>query len=299
MLLVAGTLSLRDAARALADAGVPVFPCVAGGKRPLTPAGFNDATTDPGVVAGWWSTWPNANLAVPTGARSGIDVVDVDVTADRSGFDAFTMAQEAGILDGEYARIRTPSGGMHVYFPSASDRPQRCWQSATAHIDFRGDGGYVVVPPSWLTLELGRAAYRLASLSSNDPHPVDAGALRSLIDPRSVRPRRDAANAAPSAMPSGAMDRKRLAAWVARLREGERNHGLFWAACRLVEIGLSATAVEEALGVAAASAGLADDEISSTIRSAQRHVARASDVQGVWQPRPAAATRIGEPSCSR
>ncbi|MBD4580751.1 DNA primase, partial [Xanthomonas citri pv. citri] len=35
------------AARELAAAGVPVFPCVPGGKRPLTEHGFHDATTDP------------------------------------------------------------------------------------------------------------------------------------------------------------------------------------------------------------------------------------------------------------
>ncbi|MGI9824400.1 bifunctional DNA primase/polymerase [Agromyces sp. Marseille-Q5079] len=299
MLLVTASLSSRDAAQAFANAGVPVFPCVAGGKRPLTPAGFHDATTDHGVVAGWWSTWPNANPAVPTGAASGLDVVDVDVATDRSGFDAFAVAQEAGILDGEYARVRTPSGGVHVYFPAAADRPQRCWQSATAHIDFRGDGGYVVVPPSWLTLERGRAAYRLASLSSGDPHPVDAGALRSLIDPRSIRPRRDAASSEPSAVPSGGVDRERLAAWVARLREGERNHGLFWAACRLVETGLSVVAIEDALGPAAASAGLADAEIAITIRSAQRHLARIPEAREVWQPRPVAGTPISERSCRR
>ncbi|KQM83648.1 bifunctional DNA primase/polymerase [Agromyces sp. Leaf222] len=299
VLLLTSRLSPRDAARAFADAGIPVFPCIAGGKRPLTLAGFHDATADSGVVAEWWSAWPNANLAVPTGARSGLEVVDVDVTDERSGFDAFSVAQAAGILDGEYARVRTPSGGMHVYFPSAIDRPQRCWQSATAHIDFRGDGGYVVVPPSCISIDTGCATYRLSSLSSGEPRPVDAAALRSLIDPNSVRPRRDVAQAPPSAALPGTVDRQRLAAWVAQLREGERNHGLFWAACRLAEAGLMAVTIEDALGAAASSAGLADDEIAITIRSAQRHVSRSSAAQAVWQERPVVATRISESSCRR
>ncbi|MFZ2480171.1 MAG: bifunctional DNA primase/polymerase, partial [Propioniciclava sp.] len=46
---------LTLAARSLAAAGVPVFPCVVEGKRPLTRRGFLDASSDPEQVAAWWS----------------------------------------------------------------------------------------------------------------------------------------------------------------------------------------------------------------------------------------------------
>ena len=71
--------NLTFAARSLAAAGVPVFPCVVEGKRPLTRRGFLDASTAPEQVAAWWSRTPNANIGLPTGAASGVVVVDVDV----------------------------------------------------------------------------------------------------------------------------------------------------------------------------------------------------------------------------
>lgn len=65
---------LKDHALAYAANGIPVFPCVPGGKVPLTRNGFHDASTDAFVVAAWWSTTPQANIATPTGAP-GIDVL--------------------------------------------------------------------------------------------------------------------------------------------------------------------------------------------------------------------------------
>ena len=58
----------------------------------------------------------------------------------------------------------------------------------------------------------------------------------------------------------------RLAAWVERLQEGNRNDGLFWAACRAVENGQPI----EALAEAALKTGLEQREIQRTIQSALR-----------------------------
>ena len=286
VLVATGRLSVRDAALAFARAGIPVFPCVPEGKHPLTSAGFHDASRNIDRVQAWWTRWPGANIGMPTGSTSGIDVVDIDVTKTDAGFAAFERATAAGLVDGELARVRTPSGGMHVYFAAIAGRPQRCWQAASAHIDFRGDGGYVIVPPSTLAKDTGRAGYRLYSLSAADSKPVDAVALRSFIDPRPPRTG-TRATAARAPEPS------RLAQWVSNLQEGERNSGLFWAACRLVEAGLAPADVEAALGPSAQTAGLDDREILTTITSASRRAAAGAQAFDRADP----VARRGDPPC--
>ncbi len=61
-----------------------------------------------------------------------------------------------------------------------------------------------------------------------------------------------------------------LAAWVERLEEGNRNAGLFWAACRAVEAGREELLDE--LRAAALRTGLSEREISRTIASARREI---------------------------
>jgi putative DNA primase/helicase len=57
---------------------VPVFPCKPD-KSPHTGNGFKAATTDEGKIRKWWETWPDALIGVPTGEKSGINVLDIDV----------------------------------------------------------------------------------------------------------------------------------------------------------------------------------------------------------------------------
>ncbi|MWB99419.1 bifunctional DNA primase/polymerase [Agromyces seonyuensis] len=293
VLFTTATLRPRDAAFAFADAGIPVFPCLPDGKRPLTKSGFLDASTDVGVIGIWWSKWPTANLGMPTGTASGVDVVDIDTGANGSGFPALERAQQNGLVDGELARVRTPSGGMHVYFPADPARPQRCWQAASAHVDFRGEGGYVIVPPSSLPTGNTRTAYRVSSLSSAPQHPVDAGALRDFIAPRPTI-------TTTRTVTSDELGPTRLATWVSRLQEGERNHGLFWASCRLVEAGHTPGGIVNALGAAAASVGLSEREIAITIRSAVRHASPAARTPASsWREPETPAGRRGDAPCLR
>ncbi|WP_150461335.1 bifunctional DNA primase/polymerase [Nesterenkonia ebinurensis] len=251
------------AARAFAAAGVPVFPCVPGGKRPLTEHGFHDATTNPDQVRAWWRQHPAANIGVPTGAASGVVVVDVDVHGPVNGFAAFERAHAAGLLDGWQLLVSTPSGGMHAYYPATAGLSQRSWQAARAGIDFRGDGGYIIVPPSTVTSDPGNANYRVRRITTGHAAELDSDRLRDFLDPRPT----------PNPRPPGQVrdiSAERLAAWVAGRTEGERNRGLFWAACRLAENGTPPADTYTALAPAAEHAGLTQREVSTTIRSAYR-----------------------------
>src|SRR3954466_10845433 len=93
---LSGAADLATASMMLARHDVPVFPCAPGGKQPLTTHGFHDATADGATVREWWRRWPDANLGIPTGTPSGVDVVDVDVHTTGSGFAAFERARGAG-----------------------------------------------------------------------------------------------------------------------------------------------------------------------------------------------------------
>jgi len=291
-LLITNRVALRDAALTFAKAGFPIFPCVADGKRPLTRSGFHEATCDNELVGRWWNRWPRANIGMPTGSASGIDVVDIDLVGAGSGFPAIERATAAGLVVGELGRVRTPSGGLHIYYPADPTQDQRCWQAASAHVDFRGNGGYVIVPPSTLMKEHGRVGYHLFSLSTAGGKPIDAAGLRRFVDPHLAH-----AESRPSSVSTP--EPNRLARWVGRLQEGERNHGLFWAASRLAEAGFGTDDIEEALAAAAASAGLPPLETSATIRSATRRVAgqpiRAADPS--WREKDAQTRKPGEAPC--
>ena len=275
-----GWMPLPEAAARFAAAGVPVFPCVPGEKRPLVRRGFHDATANAAQVSEWWSRWPQANIGIPTGAASGVEVVDVDVHFTGTGFPAFRAAHREGLAAGWTALVRTPSGGLHAYYPADPDRSQSSWQVARAHVDFRGDGGYIIAPPSKVLRPGGvRASYRLI-VAGNSPAPVDAAQLRKFLDPRTPIPL-DRARA--SRAERRGSDAKVLAGWVAGRGEGERNRGLFWAACRLAEAGTPPDATLEALGPAAEHAGLGSREIMATIRSAYRttHPIRRAEAEPV------------------
>jgi hypothetical protein len=255
---------LRAAAR-LAASGLPVFPCVPGGKSPLSSHGFKDATTSVKQIGAWLKRWPNANVAVATGGN-GVDVLDVDSHSTRSGFAALEQARRAGLTDGWALIVRTPSGGLHLYYPARPERPQRSWSVGEAHIDFRGTGGYVLVPPSTVRQPDGQErAYQIIAVG-RDPRPVDGEALSTLLRPRRMVPART------SVLPHGRGEyrEQRIAAWMATRPEGSRNGSLFWAACRFADQEIPEQKAQTLLLDAAMEAGLTSTEAASTINSAYR-----------------------------
>jgi len=257
---------LSAAAPEFAAAAVPVFPCLPGGKRPSAEHGLLDATTDPGQVEAWWKQTPTANIGLPTGAASGVVVVDIDVHGPVDGYEAFARADWAGLVDGWEFLVRSPSGGMHAYFPAIPEAEQRSWQAARAGIDFRGDGGYIIAPPSRQFIKSNEIRYLVNTINTGPATSLDADRLRDFLDPRPPgRP--------PSRGVAREADVSRLAAWVATRGEGERNRGLFWAACRLAESGVPASDGLDVLSAAASEAGLGEREIATTVRSAYRTAA--------------------------
>lgn len=262
---MSGSWPLSAAAREFAASGVPVFPCAAYGKRPATEHGFHDATTNADQVEAWWRHSPGANIGVPTGVASGLVVVDVDVHGPVDGCAGFDRAHRAGLVGGWELLVRTPTGGMHAYYPAMPGTEQRSWQAGRAGIDFRGDGGYIIVPPSTRAIEGAKAWYRVVQVNTGPAGLLNSGALRDFLDPRPApRPRPETWE------PVGREDAQRLAAWLDR-QETDRNLKLLWASCRLAEGGVPLTDALDAV-LTAAKSDFEPREITATVRSAYRTV---------------------------
>lgn len=260
---------LGQPAAVYAAAGIPVFPCAPGQKHPLTAHGFRDATTDPAQIGTWWERHPDANIGIPTGTV--IDVLDVDVHATGTGYPILRTLQREGLIGGWGQAVRSPSGGLHLYYPTDPDQARGSWSRGRAHVDFRSTGGYIIAPPSTITTTRGDRRYETIA-HGRHPRPVDADAIRELLTPQPERTLHPAGSAALRERPV-----EELADWVAALPEGNRNAGLFWAACRLAEAGLPEPDTHTILEPAATAAGLEPREIAATIRSAHR-TTRVADV---------------------
>ena len=160
-------VDMLSAALDLASRGFFVFPCYeiradglcacgglpgcSPGKHPRTANGLKDATTDPDQIREWWTRWKWANIAIAC-RPSRLVVIDCDVKPSRgNGIIELEMIEERYGRLPYSLRVRTPSGGLHVYLRGTSTD-----YSPFNFCDVRGSG-YVIAPPStgyeWLDEE--------------------------------------------------------------------------------------------------------------------------------------------------
>lgn len=135
------TSIIRRAALKIAGKGKPVFPCKPD-KAPYTARGFKDAATDPARVTALWTRHRGEKIGMPTGKASGVFIVDVDRLEALEEL-PLELRQELQ----ETFTVRTPSGGLHFYLNHVDSVTNRTGQ-LPAGIDIRGEGGYIIVPPS-------------------------------------------------------------------------------------------------------------------------------------------------------
>ena len=112
------------------------------GKHPIPLNGFKAATTDHTQISQWWERFPDANIGVATGPASGLFVVDLDGEDGVREFEAIFGQIEA-------PTVATGGKGKHLWFSYPRGVDLR--NGAKLHgipVDVRGDGGYVVAPPS-------------------------------------------------------------------------------------------------------------------------------------------------------
>lgn len=262
--------SLPRAAQNLADKHLPVFPCERRGKRPLgrlAQHGVKDATTDKERIRSWWRAAPESNIGLATGEASGLVVVDLDGEEGMRAWEQLLVGRDPI----NTLTSVTGGGGRHLFFRRPGGVEIRnSARKLGPGIDVRGDGGYVVVPPSktegryrWLVRGVKPApmpAWLAEMLTTKHEPPVRPVPPRPLPRPGdgSTREERYA---------QGTLrDREQR---LASTPEGQRNNRLFGFAkdCgRWIGAGvLPRGDVEERLRNAALTAGLPGSEVEKTL----------------------------------
>lgn len=138
------------AAQVIAGMGVKILP-FSQQKKPYP--GFSNwgsrATTDKEIIRQWWTIWPDACIAAPTGRINGFWVVDLDTGQGKQGLESLAeLEKQFGLLPATMI-VRTPTGGLHYYFktPEGIDIPTTASVFAP-NLDTRGEGGLIIMPPS-------------------------------------------------------------------------------------------------------------------------------------------------------
>lgn len=242
------------------------------GKNPRTKQGYLDATTDETQVRQWWRRWPDASIGAPTGPAIGMWVLDVDLPKKDGDHDGReTLAGLEAIHGALPATLeqRTGSGGRQLFFAWEEGRhiPNSAGNKLGRKLDVRGQGGYVILPPSlhpcggryeWTGEENQPAAAPEWIVSMVEKKP----------EPKQERTDWQERPTPPGYGPAALRDEAQK---VASAPEGERNHTLNTAAFSMgTLIGgrvLDRPEVERVLLDAARACGLSEDEAMTTMRS--------------------------------
>lgn len=130
----------------------PLFPINSDGSCGCGNRACTDAGKHPAVRWGRDHLGAGVQLPVPegygvglaTGERSGVVVIDLD---RKNGIDGLESLSALGDVP-ETLTARTGSGGLHLYFRHPGIPVKNSAGVLGPGIDVRGDGGYVVLPPS-------------------------------------------------------------------------------------------------------------------------------------------------------
>ncbi|WP_439365286.1 phage/plasmid primase, P4 family [Bradyrhizobium sp. DASA03005] len=247
--------SMAAAALANAAKGWPVFPCHPETKQPLVKAdadpvtgkaipasgGLKKATTDKAQIEAWWRKYPNAMIGVPTGTPIGAFVVDIDAGTDSKTGEVYDAVEILGRLEATLGcplpptRVcRTPRGGLHLYYrlPEGGAAMPRNRAGILKRVDVRGEGGYVIVPPSVRSDGFGYAW-------QSEEDAAEAWAPAELLGFLAAPVRHYRAPQTAGASSKEAYGLKALADEISALRnaaDGTRNETLFHSSIKLAQL---------------------------------------------------------------
>lgn len=122
-----------------AKAGLSIIPLKPKGKEPLIPwQEYQHRRASESEIRVWWTKWPDANVAIVTGSISGVICVDLD------GEEGFLSANQMKLTS---MVISLTGNGKHLWYKHPGGVVENAVRKYPG-IDVRGDGGYVLAPPS-------------------------------------------------------------------------------------------------------------------------------------------------------
>jgi hypothetical protein len=271
-----------SAALDYAARGWAVFPCLPRSKLPAFRGGFKNGISNPATIRRWWLARPDYNVGIRTGIASGVWVLDVD------GDDGATALAVLEAKHGPLPEtlISLTSNGCHFWFVCDSPVPCSADERIGRGLHVRGEGGYVLAPPSvhpdgplyqWTNNRpLALAPHWLIALTRKRPtiseRALAAAGIRRYSE-------------SPSAYANAALERE--IASLANTLPGGRNHALNRASFSLHQLvaggELDAAEVQRRLLDAASANGLMADPEDGP-RSVQRTIASGARA-GLQHPR--------------
>lgn len=185
-------------------------------KHPRVEHGLKEATDDPAQLQRWWARWPSANVGLATGGRSGLFVIDVDGPAGDLSLKALELRH--GPLPATLtATSGRTDGGRHLYFRAPAGHVTNKVDALGVGVDVRGDGGYVILPPS--THASGRSYVWVGAHEPAEPPPwLTKLVVRQAPPAPAPRPKLQVVGDGPSAY-------SRARAYLARLPESISGSG--------------------------------------------------------------------------
>jgi len=198
----------------------------------------------------WWDQWPDANIALPTGPLNGVVVVDCDSDEANEAFlGKYPEAKDT-------LTVKTPRG-YHYYFKFEEGIRNDAGKKLGKGVDIRGDGGYVLVPPS-----VNATGDHYSWINSVTPRPLGESLRSALSSP------------AGDTGVSDGDDGKVRGTAVGKFGPGERNQQLTKVAGSLRRYGLEGEALVEALSkvnTEQCDPPLTEKEIRTIAKSVQRY----------------------------
>lgn len=121
-------------------------------KVPLIRSWPSKASSELDIIQQWWKQYPYANVGLATGRESGFWVLDIDIKHGVNGLESISKEFKDFDASTFPAHVRSPSGGLHIYFQWCDDLPVTVAANVLPGVDIRGETGFIMAPPSSINI---------------------------------------------------------------------------------------------------------------------------------------------------